>query len=126
MANHTFIGFSTASMRNGKRSWELYDIELIKQDLFNHFHTRFGERVGRPEYGCRLWEYIMEPNVSTMVGLIRAEVERIVRLDTRLDVRNVKVIDEGNHITVAMELLYLPFKSVESFMLQFDKNQGVV
>lgn len=125
MEKKTFTGFSTAAASSGKRTWVLYDIELIKRDLYNHFYTRIGERVMRPDYGSKLWEYVMEPNVSGMAGAIRAEVERVVRLDTRLDVRNIMTLDEGHRVTVSMELLYVPFRSVETFILAFDKRQEV-
>lgn len=126
MGNKTFTGFSTAAASSGKRTWVLHDIELIKRDLRNHFFTRIGERVMRPDFGSRLWEYIMEPNVTGMAGVIRAEVERVVRLDTRLDVRDIAVFDEGHQVTVSMDLLYVPFRSVETFVLEFDKRQGVM
>lgn len=124
MAKKTFIGFSTRGERSGRRSWVLSDIELIKQDLYNHFYTRIGERVHRAEFGSRLWEYIMEQNTDSMKGAIQAECERVVRLDSRLDVRNVVVTDYGNGVTVSMELYYRPFKSVEIFTLDFDRRQG--
>lgn len=123
MEKKTFTGFSTAMKPSKKRSWVLYDIELIKRDLYNHFHTRIGDRVMRPDYGSRLWDYIMEPNVMGMAGVIRAEVERVVRLDSRLDVRNILTLDEGHKITIKMDLHFVPFKSVEIFTLEFDKRQ---
>ncbi len=124
MADYTFIGYSTAAP-GSKRSWVLYDIELIKRDLYNHFQTRIGERVMRPEYGSRLWEYVMEPNIDSMRVAIRVEVERICHLDSRLEVRNVITIDQGNKITIQMELLYRPFQIAETFTVEFDKRQEV-
>ena len=40
----TYKGFSTLA---GVKSNQLYDLDLIKQDLINHFYTRKGERVIR-------------------------------------------------------------------------------
>ena len=33
------------------KKFSITDIELIKQDLFNHFYTRQGERLMNPTYG---------------------------------------------------------------------------
>lgn len=96
MANNTFVGFSTSAEKSGRRSWILYDVELIKQDLMNHFHTRLGERVMRPEFGCRIWDYIMEPNIEQVRNEIVAECERVVRLDTRLDVDEIKLFQKDH------------------------------
>jgi phage baseplate assembly protein W len=123
--SNTFIGFSTSNLASGRRSWVLYDVELIKRDLYNHFYTRIGERVMRPEFGSRLWEFIMEPNLASMRGLIVSEVERVIRLDSRLEVKNVRLFDNGNQVTITCELLYRPFETIENFSLEFDKRQEV-
>lgn len=123
--SNTFIGFSTANLPSGRRSWVIYDIELIKRDLYNHFYTRIGERVMRPEFGSRLWEFIMEPNLASMRGMIVSEVERVIRHDSRLEVKNIRLFDNGNHVTVTCDLLYRPFATIENFSLEFDKRQEV-
>ena len=39
----------------------LYDTELIKQDIYNHFMTARGERVMLPNFGSIIWDYLYEP-----------------------------------------------------------------
>lgn len=124
MSNSLFVGFSTATPASGRRSWVLYDLELIKRDLYNHFYTRIGERVMRPEFGSRLWEFVMEPNIDTVRGLIISEVERVVNLDNRLEPRKTTLYSSDHTVVVQMELLYRPTKSIENFSLEFDKRQG--
>jgi uncharacterized protein len=124
MAKRTFVGFSTSAQKSGKRSWVLFDTDLIKRDLYNHFYTRFGERVMRPDFGCRIWDYIMEPNVETVRSKIVSEVERIVHLDVRLDIKDIKLFEQDHTIIVTASLIYRPFQTAEIFTLAFDKRQG--
>ena len=124
MASRTFVGFSTNAEQSRRRSWALYDIDLIKRDLYNHFYTRVGERVMRPTFGCTVWDYIMEPNIDSVQGRIFAEVERICRLDVRLDVDQIKLYQKDHTLVITMQLIYRPFQTSELFRLAFDKRQG--
>lgn len=124
MAERTFVGFSTNAEKSGRRSWVLFDTDLIKRDLYNHFYTRIGERVMRPDFGCRIWEYIMEPNVDMVRQDILNEVERVVRLDVRLDVRDIRLFEKDHTIIVVCTLVYRPFQTSEVFQLSFDRRQG--
>ena len=124
MAKRTFIGFSTSAENSGRRSWVLYDTDLIKRDLFNHFYTRLGERVMRPTFGCRIFEYIMEPNIDQVRAEIIGEVERVVRLDSRLDVKDIRLFERDHTIIVLCTLVYRPFQTTELFQLAFDRRQG--
>ena len=51
-----------------------------------------GERVMRPEFGCGIWELVMEPNTSQLHGRVQARVrEALVRWEPRIDVLDVRV-----------------------------------
>jgi hypothetical protein len=41
-----YKGFSTVDESN--KSNQVYDFDIVKQDLLNHFNTRLGERVMNP------------------------------------------------------------------------------
>ena len=58
MAKTLFKGFSTVQ---GPKTRKLHDIELAKQDLKNHFHTKRGERVMKPSFGSMIWQLMFEP-----------------------------------------------------------------
>lgn len=123
MSNITFTGFSTSANRSAKRAWVLTDRELIRQDLLNHFYTKLGERVMRPTFGSRLYEFIMEPNVEQVQSSIFAEVERIINLDPRLGVSDLRLHADGHFVIISMTLYYRPFQSTEAFRLEFDTRQ---
>ena len=54
--NQIFNGFSTIGREF--KDPKLYDIELVKQDLLNHFNIRKGEKLENPNFGTNLWNYL--------------------------------------------------------------------
>ena len=121
-SQNIFKGFSTAGVSLTK-DWTFYDIELIKRDLMNHFNTRPGERVMRPDFGCRIWDYMMEPLTGGMRDLIVTEAIRICESDSRVSVNDVQVYTMGAGIRVEMTLSYDPFSVIETFFVDFDARQ---
>lgn len=120
-----FRGFSSINAdRTGEST--LFDIALINRDLLNHFNTRIGERVMRPEWGCLLWDFHFESLTSLLRDQIIAEVVRICEADSRLAVLDTQVFDYQNGIRVEMTLDYRPFNVVNSFTLDFENRQGVL
>ncbi len=117
-----FRGFSTIGADTA-RSWHLYDVALIRRDLLNHFHTRVGERVMRPSWGCRIWDYLMEPLTETLRLLIVEEAVRICREDTRVEVIDVTVDETDNGLSIVITLKYLPNGDAETFVVDFEARQ---
>lgn len=124
MANKTFVGFSTDDLipRRG-RTWALYDVDLIERDLLNHFHTRKGERVMRPAYGCAIWDLLMEPLTATLASQVEQEVRRICEEDTRVLINSIQLSYGDQSITVNSDLTYLPSRTVRQFTITFDNQQ---
>lgn len=117
-----FAGFSTVETeRTGE--WRYYDIDLVRRDLLNHFHTRIGERVMRPDFGCRIWDYLMEPLTDGMVQMIADEARRIVQADTRCDIADVFVSSLDNGVRVEIMLNYVPFGVLETFAVDFERRE---
>lgn len=123
MANERiFVGYSTQG-KSSSRSWALYDIDLIKNDLMMHFHTRMGERRMRPNFGCSIWDLIGEQLTPDVRDQIHDEVSRIIDLDTRVSNRGVNVTSKDNSIVVLVDLFYHHYNIVDSFKIAFDARQ---
>lgn len=116
-----FVGFSTQEME-GKRGWSVSDIQLIKRDLLNHFYTRKGERVMLPTFGTIIWDMLFEPFTDTVRSLIVEDVQRVVNSDPRVSLQGTNVSTSAHGITVAIELKYIPYDSVGTFSLEFDRR----
>lgn len=121
--DNTFIGYSTIDPSRN-RSWVLYDKDLIKRDLLNHFYTKKGERVMRPTFGCSIWEMIYEQLTPDIVEKCRLEVERIVTLDSRIEAKSINVMSSQNGIVIMVDMYYRPFDVVERLRIEFENRQS--
>jgi phage baseplate assembly protein W len=116
-----FYGFSTLSSgTTGIRT--LYDIDLINVDLMNSFNTLIGERVMRPDWGCALWNYVMEPLTAVNTEAIIAETTRIIHLDSRCVVLSVQVLKLMYGFRIECVLKYLPWNQIATFAQTFEAN----
>ena len=117
-----FIGFNTQdSATTGVRT--LYDVALVNRDLMTSFQTRVGERVMRPDWGCRLWDYLMEPLTPIMRQQIVDEAVRICSLDSRLVMQNTQVFELGQGFRIEITLEYLPWRVVDTFTATFERDE---
>ncbi len=121
-ASHLFVGFSTVTTSQTKNT-KLYDIDLVNRDLYYAFNTRVGERVMRPEWGCKIWDYFMEPLTATLREQIVQEATRICESDTRLEVQNVSVFQLDNGVRVENTLYYRPYNVINTFTTDFVNRQ---
>lgn len=118
-----YKGFNTQGSER-TRQWSVYDVELIKIDLMNHFHTRIGERVLRPEFGCRIWDYFMQPLTPTLREDIIAEALRVCRSDPRVFVHTVNVFDFDKGLRVEIILDYIGISAQQTFQVDFENRQN--
>ena len=127
MAQRFFFGFSTQNaVKTGVST--LYDVDLINADLMAAFQTRVGERVMRPDYGCKLWDYLMEPFTAALSDQIVKEAIRICELDTRLIIYNVQVFEsqgEQSGFRIEITLSYQPWNVIDVFTANFEKDDNI-
>lgn len=70
----------------------------IEQAIRIILETAPGERVMRPEFGCRIWELVFAPHDPATEGLAIYYVEEALRRwEPRIDVIEVRVISEAGY-----------------------------
>lgn len=81
----------------------------IEQSIRIILETVPGERVMRPEFGCRVHELIFAPNNASTHGLIIHYVEQALeRWEPRIQVREIEVnTDPGNGAALLVEIKYV-------------------
>ena len=81
----------------------------IEQSIGVILGTRPGERVMRPEFGCRASELLFEPRNSATETLMQQYVEEALRRwEPRIDVQWVRVLtDNAQDGAVVVEVNYL-------------------
>jgi len=119
----TYKGFSTIS---GSKNVGLYDFNLIKQDLLNHFHIRQGEKLSDPTFGTIIWDVLFEPLTEDLKSVIIKNVEDIVNYDPRVIANNVTVTTYESGIQIECELTYLPYNIQEALTFRFDQANGLL
>lgn len=119
-----YRGFSTVNPNT--ENYNLFDYELIKQDLFNHFYTRQGERLMNPTYGTIIWDIIFEPLTPQIKDLITQNVNTIINYDPRLQAENVVVSSYESGIQIQCTLKFLPYNLQQSLQLRFDQANGLL
>jgi phage baseplate assembly protein W len=114
-----YKGFSTF---NRYKKYRLTDYELAKQDLFNHFQIRKGEKLMNPGFGSEIWDLLFEPFTEEIKQRIVADIETVVRYDPRISVDSVLVTQFEYGIQVELSLTYIPTNQTELLMMQFDQK----
>ena len=118
-----FKGFSTVG-----RDFEdiaLYDYELVRADLLNHFNIRKGEKLENPEVGTIIWDSIFEPNTQATSDAIIADVQSIIQQDPRVELESVDVDYFEHGLQVTMSVLYRQLNVQEQLSLNFDETQSL-
>lgn len=118
-----YKGFSTY---NRLRKYRLTDYELCKQDLFNHFNIRKGEKLMNPDFGTIIWNVLFEPLTEDIRTTIIDDVTRIVKYDPRLSVNSVILNEYEKGLQLDITLTYLTDNYTEKISLMFDRNNGTI
>jgi phage baseplate assembly protein W len=119
-----YKGFSTVSTNT--ENYGLYDLELIQQDILNHFNVRQGERLMNPTFGTIIWDLLFEPLTEDLKGLILENVNTIINYDPRVKADNVIVTAYESGIQIECFLTYLPYNISQSLQLRFDQANGLL
>lgn len=119
VTSFTYKGFSSSETKNG---FKLYDIDLVKQDIMNHFYIRKGEKLENPDFGTVIWDLLFEQFTDDVKKMIAKDVEDVINYDPRIAVNSVLVDSTDQGIRVEAEIVYLPFNLNERMVLDFDKR----
>jgi phage baseplate assembly protein W len=115
------FGGIVSSIIPGKR-YRLLDENLVVQDFINALNIMQGQKVGQPEYGCRLWSFIFEPNTADTQMQIEAEMRRVGSLDPRLILDYIRVYPQDHGILLEVQMAIAPFNNPAIYNIFFDPN----
>jgi len=123
--NNTFAykGFNSLE---SKKNYKLFDVDLVKQDLINHFYIRKGEKLENPEFGTVIWDMLFEQFTEDVKNIIAKDVEDIINYDPRLAVNEVQIDSTDQGIRIEASITYIPFNINERMVFEFDKNNSVI
>ena len=122
-AAFTYNGFSS---RETKTSFKLYDIDLVKQDIVNHFYIRKGEKLMNPNFGTVIWDLLFEQFTEEVKKLITEDVEQIINYDPRIKINGVLIDSTDIGIRIQADVTYIPFNINEQMTFNFDRENKII
>lgn len=121
--NFTYKGFGS---KEAAKNFKLYDIDLVKQDLINHFYIRKGEKLENPEFGTVIWDILFEPFTEEVKEIITKDVEEIVNYDPRIQVNEITIDSTEQGIRIEASVVYIPFNVNEKMTFNFDRTTSTI
>ena len=115
----TYSGFSTY---NRLRKFTLTDFDLVRQDLFNHFSIRKGEKLMNPKFGTIIWDLLFEPLTDSIRDIITDDIKTIVEYDPRIAADNVVITEYDRGIQIELELRYVLTNQSSAMALKFERD----
>jgi len=112
-----YIGFSTF---NRYKKFRVTDRDLIKQDLYNHFNIRKGEKLMNPDFGTIIWNMLFDPLTETTKQMIMDDIKKVAAYDPRLSIDNVVVSQLDKGLQIELELRYVTTDETETMTMRFS------
>jgi phage baseplate assembly protein W len=121
-ASKRYRGISTVTPN---KTSSLYDLQLIKQDIINHFHIRQGEKLENPTFGTIIWDILFEPLTEGLKDAIIQDVTNIINYDPRVTASDVLIDEYETGLQLTCQVTYLPYNISETLQLKFDQSLGL-
>lgn len=119
-----YRGISTVNTDN--KEFNLYDINLVKQDILNAFHIRKGEKLENPTVGTIIWDMLFEPLTPKTKQMIADDVTSILKSEPRIKVSRISLSTLASGIQIECTITYLPHNITESLQLRFDRQNNIL
>jgi phage baseplate assembly protein W len=107
---------------NTGRKFKLVDEQLVVQNFVNALNIRLGEKVGQPQYGTTLWNFVFDPNTPDVQFALESEIRRVASLDPRLILDFVRAFPQENGILMEVQLAIAPFNQAALLSVFFDSS----
>ncbi len=114
-----YKGFSTVYPSSNNK---VYDDELIKQDLLNHFNTRKGERLMNPNFGTIIWDVLYDPLTDGLKEELEADIRDILANDPRITPISVEVTEQDYGLLLEVTITFNRTNQTENMLIAFDKS----
>lgn len=104
------------------KKFRLTDQNLVVRDFLNSLNIRQGEKVGQPQYGTTLWNFVFEPNTQDVTFALEKEIRRVASLDPRIALDFVRTYPQDNGILVEVQMAVVPFNQAALLSVFFNSN----
>jgi phage baseplate assembly protein W len=118
-----YKGFSSVDETTAET--QLYDFDLIKQDIINHFKTKKGERLMNPTFGSIIWDLLMEPLTDSVRTALKDDVNTICTFDPRVTPIQMDITEYESGFLLELTLLMKKTNESTNMRLAFDQSIGL-
>lgn len=118
-----YKGFSSTEY---KKNFKIYDIDVVKQDILNHFNIRKGEKLENPTFGTEIYDLLYEQLTPEVKEKIGKEVQTVLNFDRRIQVERLSIDSTMFGVSVIVEATFLPFNVIDKIQLDFDRNTNII
>jgi phage baseplate assembly protein W len=106
-----FVGGGFSSLRevDDTSSIKLSDgVEDLDRSIRMVLLTAPGERLGRPDFGCRIWDLLFEPVTASLLSLVAEAVrDSLTRWEPRIAVEDVRpAVDPDDSALIRITISY--------------------
>lgn len=116
-----YKGFST--FQRLAPPYTLTNIELVKQDLLNTFHTPKGSRVMLPLFGSNIPQYMFDPFDEKTRQAIISDAIDVVKSEPRVSLQDIDVTDFQYGLRIELILMFLPGNSVDTLYVNYMREE---
>lgn len=117
-----YKGFSTV---NRVKRFRLTDFELAKQDLYNNFNIRKGEKLMNPDYGTIIHDMVFEPFDADTKNKIINDINKIINSDPRIAAENVSVIQSDQGFQIELDLIHIGTNERDTLKVAFNRANNI-
>jgi phage baseplate assembly protein W len=118
-----YRGFSSTEF---KKNFKLFDIDIVKQDILNHFNIRKREKLENPTFGTEIYDLLYEQLTPEVKERIGKEVETVLNFDRRIRVDRLSIDSTMFGVAVIADVTFLPFNLSEQIRVDFDRNTNII
>lgn len=121
MKTGLYKGFSTYEYQK-RKTFKVYDIDLVKLDLLNHIYTLKGTRVMHPRFGTRIPSLAFEPMDNLTLDILEEDLRAVVAFDPRVELIDLRIEPyyDQNYVVAKLRLLYIELDIVDDMNLNIE------
>ena len=118
---NTYKGFSFFRYQYDK-SIVVTDVQLVKNDLYNHIFTRKGERLKMPLFGTQIPDLLFEPMTEELLFTVDSELRRVFNYDPRVEIVSFDIYPfyDTQTILAVADLNYIELDVTDRFDLNLE------
>lgn len=94
----------------------------IKESIYIILTTNIGERLGNPQFGSKIFEYMFEPINDSLISDIEIDVKKAIeKWEKRIDEINVSTsVDDASQGVVSIDIKYTIKTTEEEDIMQLQ------